>query len=132
MDSVQKRELSLDAFLALAEDAFASIRESLRQYVGEVVFHITEFAEPEILTDMEMGNPYDLMGLYQGVSLDQKEVVGAPADVDRIFLYWAPILDYCRASGEDRAHVVRHVLIHETGHHFGFSDEDMERIEAQP
>ena len=132
MDSVHKSEPDLDAFLALAVDALASIPESHRQIVGEVVFHITDFAGPDILADMEMGNPYDLMGLYQGISLDQKQAAGAPADVDRIFLYWAPILDYCRASGETPAHVVRHVLIHEIGHHFGLSDEDMERIEAQP
>jgi len=132
MDSVHKSEPGLDDFLALAGDAFASIPESLRQYVGEVVFHITDFAEPDILVDMEMDNPYDLMGLYQGISLDQKEATGAPADVDRIFLYWVPILAYCRTSGESPAHVVRHVMIHEIGHHFGLSDEDMELIEAQP
>lgn len=120
------------AFLSLAEAAFAGIPQSLRQHVGEVVFHIADFAEPEILADMDIDDPYDLLGLYQGLSLDQKSAGGAPADVDRIFLYRAPILDYCGASGESLSDVVRHVLIHEIGHHFGLSDADMERIEATP
>lgn len=118
------------AFLSLAKAAFAGIPQSLRQYVGAVTFHIADFAEPEILADMDIDDPYDLLGLYQGISLDQKGAGATPADVDRIFLYREPILDYCDASGETLSDVVRHVLIHEIGHHFGLSDADMERIEA--
>ena len=132
MDQVQDIETGENAILAMAEAAFAGIPASLRQYVGEVVFHIADFAGAEVLADLDMDDPFDLLGLYQGLSLDQKGAGGTPADVDRIFLYRAPILEYCRASGETPAHVVRHVLIHEIGHHFGFSDEDMERIEANP
>ena len=132
MDSVQNPEPDDAAFLTLAKEAFAGIPENLRQYVGEVNFHIADFAEPETLADIEMAGPFDLLGLYQGISLDQKGAGGTPTDVDRIFLYRAPILEYCRTSGETPAHVVRHVLIHEIGHHFGLSDEDMERIEATP
>ncbi len=130
MDQVQDIETSENAILAMAEAAFAGIPQSLRQYVGEVVLHIADFAEPEILADMDMDDPYDLLGLYQGLSLDQKGVGAAPADVDRIFLYRRPILDYCEASGETPAHVVRHVLIYDIRHHFGLSDVDMECIEA--
>jgi predicted Zn-dependent protease with MMP-like domain len=65
------------------------------------------------------------------VSLDRKSVSDSPHDVDIIFLYRRPILDYWSESGEDLYHVVRHVLIHEIGHHFGLSDEEMERIEAE-
>ena len=132
MDSVRNTEPGDAAFLTLAKEAFAGIPASLRQYVGEVVFHIADFAGAEVLADLDMDDPFDLLGLYQGLSLDQKGAGGTPADVDRIFLYRAPILEYCRASGETPAHVVRHVLIHEIGHHFGLSDEDMERIEANP
>jgi predicted Zn-dependent protease with MMP-like domain len=132
MDKYRDIELGPAAFLSLAEAAFAGIPQSLRQYVGEVIFHIDDFAEPEILADMEIDSPYDLLGLYQGLSLDQKSAGAAPADVDHIFLYRAPILDYCDASGETLSDVVRHVLIHEIGHHFGLSDADMERIEATP
>ena len=76
-------------------------------------------------------SPRKRLGLYQGVSLDLKSVAFTPQDVDMIFLYRRPILDYCADTGEDFRHVVRHVLIHEIGHHFGFSDADMDRIERQ-
>jgi predicted Zn-dependent protease with MMP-like domain len=132
MDDHRNTEPGENAFLSLAEGAFAGIPESLRKYVGAIAFHIADFPEPEILADMDMDDPFDLLGLYSGVSLDQKGAGGTPSDVDRIFLYRAPILEYCRASGETPEHVVRHVLIHEIGHHFGLSDEDMERIEAMP
>jgi predicted Zn-dependent protease with MMP-like domain len=132
MDQVQDIETGENAFLSLAEVAFAGIPQSLRQYVGDVAFHIADFAEPAFLADMDMDDPYDLLGLYQGISLDQKGAGATPADVDRIFLYRVPILDYCGASGETLSDVVRHVLIHEIGHHFGLSDADMQRIEATP
>jgi len=132
MDRVRNIDPGEKAFLSLAEAAFESIPLSLRRYVGEVAFHIADFADAEVMEDMDIDDPYEILGLYRGVSLDQKEAGGTPADVDRIFLYLEPILDYCRASGETPQHVVRHVLIHEIGHHFGLSDEDMERIEAMP
>ncbi|HJT05792.1 MAG TPA: metallopeptidase family protein, partial [Stellaceae bacterium] len=70
-------------------------------------------------------------GLYRGVALPRKSVLDVRAEPDIIFLYRRPILDYWCETGEDLYQLVRHVLIHEIGHHFGFSDDDMERIEAQ-
>ena len=87
-------------------------------------------ATAEILADMGLESPFDLLGLYQSVSLDRKSVAATPTDVDMIFLYRRPILEYWFETGETLAAVVRHVLIHEIGHHFGFSDVDMHRIEA--
>ena len=71
------------------------------------------------------------MGLYQGVSLMEKRMETSGDLPDMVFLYRRPILDYWCETGEDLGHVVRHVLIHEIGHHFGFSDDDMEALEAQ-
>ena len=79
---------------------------------------------------MELESPFDLMGLYRGVDLAHRSVLDVPRGPDLIFLYRRPLLDYWCETGEDLAHLVRHVLIHEIGHHFGFSDDDMERIEA--
>ena len=78
---------------------------------------------------MELESPFDLLGLYRGVSLDRKSVADGTPHIDMIFLYRRPILDYWCETGEDLEHVVRHVLLHEIGHHFGFSDDDMHSIE---
>src|SRR3546814_5256122 len=78
---------------------------------------------------MDCESPFDLLGLYRGVNLAQKSTYDTPDDLDMIYLYRRPILDYWCDSGEDLAEVVKHVLIHEIGHHFGFSDDDMERSE---
>ncbi len=115
----------------IARDALAAIPGELRHHVDGVVIRIDDF--PDASTEREMGldSPFDLLGLYRGVSLDRKSVTETPEDVDMIFLYRRPLLDYWCETGEDLVHVVRHVLIHEIGHHFGFSDDDMQRIEDQ-
>ncbi len=115
----------------LAREALARLPEHLKRHVVDVPIRIEEFPDAETEAEMELESPFDLLGLYRGVSLDRKSVSDSPHDVDIIFLYRRPILDYWSESGEDLYHVVRHVLIHEIGHHFGLSDEEMERIEAE-
>ena len=83
------------------------------------------------MAEMNLSSPYDLLGLYQGISLDRKSVSDPMPDVDMIFLYREPIIVYAEQTGEALERVVRHVLIHEIGHHFGLSDDDMRRIEKQ-
>jgi predicted Zn-dependent protease with MMP-like domain len=97
--------------------------------VGDVVIRVEEFPDEETEEEMELDSPFDLLGLYRGVALPRQSVLAPRTDVDMIFLYRRPLLDYWCETGEDLAAVVRHVLIHEIGHHFGFSDDDMERIE---
>ena len=123
---------TLDDIQAIASDAFATIPDDLAQHVADVAIYVTDFPDDETLEALELESPFDLLGLYQGISLDQKSVADTPTDIDRIFLYRRPLLDYWCDTGEDLCHVVRHVLIHEIGHHFGFSDDDMEAIEARP
>ena len=115
----------------MARAALKTIPEKLRRHVEGVAIRIEEFPDAETEREMGLESPFDLLGLYRGVSLDRKSVSDTPADVDMIFLYRRPILDYWCETGEDLTHVIRHVLIHEIGHHFGLSDEDMERIEEQ-
>jgi len=122
---------SLDDLQALAEKAFAAIPAELARPVRGVAILIEDFPDAEVEREMGLQSPFDLLGLYHGVSLAEKSVADAPQDLDRIFLYRRPILDYWCETGEDLAHVVRHVLIHEIGHHFGLSDADMEALEAQ-
>jgi predicted Zn-dependent protease with MMP-like domain len=115
---------------ALATDALRTIPDALRQYVHEVIIQVQDFPDEETERVMELETPFDLLGLYQGVDMTQKSVSDVRAEPDMIFLYRRPLLDYWCDTGEDLAHIVRHVMIHEIGHHFGFSDEDMEAIEA--
>jgi len=115
----------------LARAALATIPDVLRSKADGVVIRVEEF--PDLETEREMGleSPFDLLGLYRGVPFGEKSVSDTPRDLDMIFLYRRPLLDYWCETGEDLEHLVRHVLIHEIGHHFGFSDADMERIEDE-
>lgn len=113
----------------IAHRAYATIPEELLRFVTDVVIRIEDFPDEETGREMGLESPFDLLGLYRGVSLDRQSVMDAPNDIDMIFLYRAPILDYWCETGEDLTHIVRHVLIHEIGHHFGLSDGDMQRIE---
>lgn len=121
---------SLDDMEALARDAFAQIPDELTRHVDGVVLRVDDFPDLETEREMELETPFDLLGLYRGVALGDKSVLATPTDVDMIFLYRRPILDYWCESGEDLQHLIRHVLIHEIGHHFGLSDADMDAIEA--
>ncbi|MSO74549.1 MAG: acetylglutamate kinase [Alphaproteobacteria bacterium] len=115
----------------IAEHAYRRIPDRLRRLVDAVVIRIEEFPDDEVIAEMELDTEYDLLGLYTGVSLDGKSYADAPQDVDMIFLYRRPMLDYWAENGDTLEDVVRHVLIHEIGHHFGLSDEEMERIENE-
>lgn len=123
---------TLDTIRALAERALREIPPILREHVRDVVIRVEEFPDEETCREMELDSPYDLLGLYRGVSLDRKSAFDVPSELDMVFLYRQPLLDYAHETGEDVAHLVRHVMIHEIGHHFGFSDEDMEWIEEEP
>jgi predicted Zn-dependent protease with MMP-like domain len=120
-----------DRIEAIARAQLKKIPARLRRHIDGVVVRVEEF--PDLETEREMGleSPFDLLGLYRGVSLDRRSVSDTPDDVDMIFLYRRPILDYWCETGEPLVRIVRHVLVHEIGHHFGLSDEDMQRIEEQ-
>ena len=114
----------------LAYEAFATIPAVLREQVTGVAIRVVDLPDRRTCRDLELDSPYDLLGLYHGVPIDERSLSHVPQDVDMIFLYRLPLLDYTKETGEDLYDVVRHVLIHEIGHHFGFSDEEMEAIEA--
>jgi predicted Zn-dependent protease with MMP-like domain len=116
---------------ALAERALETIPQTLKRHLGRTVIRVEEFPDEETEREMELQSPFDILGLYRGVALPHQSVHDPRVDPEMIFLYRRPILDYWCETGEDLYAVVRHVLIHEIGHHFGFSDDDMERIEAE-
>lgn len=118
---------TLDEVEALARDAYRGLPRSFRELAKDVVFRVQDFPDPETEREMGLQSPFDLMGLYHGTPIGEKE--SGAAAVDMVFLYRRPLLDYWCETEEDLAHLVRHVVVHEIGHHFGLSDEDMELIE---
>ena len=114
---------------AVARSALASIPAVLRRHVGNVVVRVEDFCDEATEAEMGLESPFELLGLYRGVPLHRRSVSDVGLGPDMIFLYRRPILDYWCETGENLHWVVRHVLIHEIGHHFGLSDADMERVE---
>ena len=122
---------SLADFEELAAEAWERLPDHFRSACGSVAIRIEDWPTDDILDDLEIESPYDLMGLYNGVSLDKKSVGDQPTMPDMVLLYRRPILDYWTEHEEALGMIISHVLIHEIGHHFGFSDADMEEIERQ-
>lgn len=122
----------LDILERLAAEAWDRLPAEFRKVCGDVVIRVEDFATDEQLDSVEVEDPFELMGLYQGVSLDRKSTGDVPREPDMVFLFRRAILDYWAEAGDEAlGDVVTHVLVHEIGHHFGLSDEDMERIEEQ-
>lgn len=122
---------TLDDIARLAEEAHASLPAALRAHAQDVIIKVEDFPSDEICEEMELETPFDILGLYQGVDLPRRSIMDVGRLPDLVFLYRRPILDYWCDSGERLPDIVRHVLIHEIGHHFGLSDDDMERIEGE-
>ena len=105
--------------------------EPFASHLRDVVLLVEEFASDEILRSMEIEDPFDLTGLYEGLPLNQKSVDISGTLPDRILLFRRPILDEWADSEETLERLVAQILIHEAGHHFGFSDADMHALEEQ-
>jgi len=121
---------SIDDFEDLAREAYDGLPRELAQFSDAVVIRVDDFPDPQTERDLDLESPFDLLGLYHGVAWGDKSLADTAVNVDMIFLYRRPILEYWCETGEDLQHLIRHVLIHEIGHHFGLSDDDMERIET--
>jgi predicted Zn-dependent protease with MMP-like domain len=122
---------TLADFEQMAARAWDRLPGEFRQMCGDVVIRIEDFAIEDVLNELEIESPFDLMGLYQGVSIDKKSVMDVPRGPDMVFLYRRAMLDYWSEGEETLGHLITHVLIHEIGHHFGLSDGDMEALEEQ-
>ena len=121
---------SLDDLAILAEAAFAALPEDFRRLTGDVVFRVDDFASDEVLDELGIENPFELSGLYSGVHIGHRSVLDPTPGPSRIFLYRRAILDEWAERGDvTLAELVSHVLVHEIGHHFGLSDDDIHAIE---
>ena len=125
----RRRAPDLAEFEELAALAWQRLPQAFRALCGDVLIRIEDFPTEEVLRELGLESPFDLMGLYHGVSLDKKSIMDVPRGPDMVFLYRRPLLDYWAEGNETLGHLVTHVLVHEIGHHFGLSDADMTRIE---
>ena len=121
---------SLDEIEVLAAAAFRRLPQRFRQLCGNLVIRVEDFPADDVIEEMGLESEFDLLGLFHGVGLPfQSE--SAPVQMPNlIWLYRRPILDYWAEHDETLGKIVTHVLLHEIGHHFGFSDEDIAAIEA--
>lgn len=122
---------TLDDLVEMAEAALAAIPAPLRDLVRGTAIVVEEAPDDETVAEMGLDSPWELTGLYRGTPLTLKSVTDVPREPDTILLFREPILLEWIETGEDLFRLVRNVLIHEIGHHFGLSDEDIERLEGE-
>lgn len=125
------RAPGLAAIEALAHAAFAALPEGFRALCAGVAIHVEDFPDAETLAEMGCESAFDLLGLFRGVGLAQAGMATTGQMPNAVWLYRRPLLDHWAEHDEALGDLVTHVLVHEIGHHFGLSDADMERIEAE-
>jgi len=120
---------SLEEFEVIATEAFARLPEKFRSLCEGLVIRVEDFPTDEVLDDFKAETEFDLLGLFQGVGLPFQSGSAPVQMPNMIWLYRRPILDYWAEHDEALGTIITHVLVHEIGHHFGLSDDDMEGIE---
>jgi predicted Zn-dependent protease with MMP-like domain len=123
--------MNISEFQFAAEQAMAALPSQFRDAMENVVICVEDEADGATLAEMQSESPSELLGLYRGWPLPERGVSYAGHLPDTIHLYRKPILQFCDETGEEPDHCIRHVLIHEIGHYFGYSDEEMEAIEKE-
>lgn len=119
--------------LEVAHATFANLPAAMRQAAERITIRVQEFADPDILDALQLRDPHQLTGLYQGVPLTEESVTWPALEEPLIFLYRQPILAEWRARAGTRLDdLVAHVFIHELGHHFGWSDAEMYALAGAP
>ena len=120
---------SADEIEAIARRALEALPQPFAASLGDIVLLVEDFADEPTLRDMGIEDPFELTGLYEGVPLTERSVEQSGTLPDRVRLFRRPILDEWADGDDSLEHLVAHVLIHEIGHHFGLSDEDMHALE---
>lgn len=118
-----------EAFFLMAEAALDSLPDAFKPHIADLVIIVEDVADSATLAAMDIENGYELTGLYEGTPLTERSLDHSGAMPDRVTLYRLPILMEWVEGGERLDWLIRHVIVHEIGHHFGFSDEDMHALE---
>jgi predicted Zn-dependent protease with MMP-like domain len=120
---------SLAAFEVLASEVFRHLPKQFRNLCNNVIIRVDDFPTQEVLRRMRAKSEFDLLGLFHGVGLPFRSESAPVQMPNMIWLYRRPILDYWAEHDETLGAIIKHVLVHEIGHHFGLSDADMHAIE---
>ena len=120
---------SADEMEMIARRALEALPEPFAGHLRDVVLLVEDFADEPTLAAMGIEEPFDLAGIYEGIPITERSVEHSGTLPDRIRLFRRPILDEWAGGEDSLEHLVAHVLVHEVGHHFGLSDEDMHRLE---
>jgi len=118
-----------DAIEGIARDTIARLPQAFAAHLGDVLLSVEEEADGETLAALGLEHPLDLTGLYHGRPIGEKSSTDSGTMPDRIHLYRQAILAEWVETGVRLDDLVRHVTIHEIGHHFGLSDDDMHALE---
>lgn len=118
-------------FMARARAVIDNLPLEFRESLSNVVLVVADFATPDQLASVDVSDKWDLSGLYEGIPLPEQSTWQSGDLPPRISLFCQPLLAECRNTGVPLDDLIRQVTIHEAGHHFGFSDEDMHDLEEQ-
>jgi len=116
---------------ALAYQTLNRLPFRFHEYTRNILVRVENFADQDVLDGLKLSDKYDLLGLYQGIPIPLKKSNDSLAMPDIIFLYRGPLIRFSRENSETLARLVQSVMIHEVGHHFGFSDFDIDWIEEK-
>lgn len=129
-DGTGQRAPSLEDFDRLVARAVAALPAEVRRACADLAIRVLDFAPDEMLNSMQIDDPFDLTGLYDGTPLTEKSTFDQPQQPDTVWLFRRPILDEWIDRGDvalDR--LVAHVLVHEIAHHLGWSDDDIRAVD---
>jgi predicted Zn-dependent protease with MMP-like domain len=123
----------LEDFVEMADLAWKNLPAQFREKCGNLDIHVTDFADEETLDALDIRNKYELSGVYIGVDLTRQSIGNPPPTPARVVLFRRPLLEEWEARRNVTLYeLVNHVLVHEIGHHFGLSDDDMHALEEEP
>ncbi|WOI52138.1 metallopeptidase family protein [Parvularcula sp. LCG005] len=124
-------DLSADHFESVVREVYNSLPEAFRTLSKDVHIRVVDYADDETLARLGISHPDGLLGLYHGVDVTRKSLFDVATQPDMVFLYRKPMIRYWREGSDSLEKVIAHVLVHEIGHHFGLSDDDMHALEDE-